>query len=292
MYKAVPRGFCSGCGRRFRSFEVIPFVFIASIVFAAKKISRIYRDSYERSWRAIMSKLGRLLFGATVLGVAAATVYYYLEETSKDSFCDIDDDDEIFADDDIDEDKDAEDAGAEAEADADAEEEEEASEEAKKSDYEERAAKVKAAASRTYTTIKQGSSQAYTRIKEAIGPKGETVLEVVGETAGKMKDVFADGAVKVKEALQEPEEDIFDEDFKEVADDDLDTAEAKAIDDAVAEELAEDAADAAAEAVDAAAEAVEDAVEEAGEAAEEIAEKFEQEPDKVEELFDDGKTEA
>ena len=90
-----------------------------------------------------------------------------------------------------------------------------------------------------------------------------------------MKDVFADGAVKVKEALQEPEEDIFDEDFKEVADDDLDTAEAEAIDDAVAEELAEDAADAAAEAVDEAAEAVEDAVEEAGEAAEEIAEKFE-----------------
>ena len=27
-----------------------------------------------------MSRLGRLLFGCTVLGVTAATVYYYLEE--------------------------------------------------------------------------------------------------------------------------------------------------------------------------------------------------------------------
>jgi hypothetical protein len=43
-----------------------------------------------------MSRLGRLFFGATVLGVAAATVYYYLEENSKDSYTDLDDDDDLF----------------------------------------------------------------------------------------------------------------------------------------------------------------------------------------------------
>ena len=136
-----------------------------------------------------MSKLGRLLLGSTILGVAAATVYYYLEETSKDSICDADED--IFSDE-YEEDED--------EAVTRSIEEEIAQDEAKKADYEETAARVKAAASRTYTTIKEGSSEAYTRIKEAIGPRGETVLEVVGETAGRMKDVFADGAVKVKEA--------------------------------------------------------------------------------------------
>ena len=62
-----------------------------------------------------MSRLGRLFFGATVLGVAAATVYYYLEETSKDSYCDIDDDDELFNDDEFEETDEAEDAGEAAE---------------------------------------------------------------------------------------------------------------------------------------------------------------------------------
>ena len=42
-----------------------------------------------------MSRLGRLLFGCTVLGVTAATVYYYLEEKEKEFV--LDDDDDIFA---------------------------------------------------------------------------------------------------------------------------------------------------------------------------------------------------
>ena len=66
-----------------------------------------------------MSRLGRLFFGCTVLGVAAATVYYYLEENSKDSVCDVDDD--LFDDDED-----------ETEADQAAEEVEEDAEEVKK----------------------------------------------------------------------------------------------------------------------------------------------------------------
>jgi hypothetical protein len=104
-------------------------------------------------WRIKMSRLGRLLFGCTVLGVTAATVYYYLEEQAKNSVLDDDDDifNDDFDDDDFDEDDDSDDTV--------------------KSDQEETAAKVKAAATRTYTTIKNGSTEAIHVLKKRSAPR-------------------------------------------------------------------------------------------------------------------------
>jgi hypothetical protein len=126
-----------------------------------------------------MFRLGKLLFGLAVAGVTAATVYSYLDESSKAAEDDFDEDL-----DDIDEDG------------GDEEEEEDPAE------------RFITAANRTYTTIKASSADAMAKVREAIGPKGEEVLDVVNETAGKVKTVVADSAARVKDILAEEESDL------------------------------------------------------------------------------------
>ena len=128
-----------------------------------------------------MFRLGKLLLGLAVTGVAAATVYNYLDEKSKKTGDEFNDD---FP-------------------------EEEAEEDPTE--------KFKTAATRTYTTIKAGSEEAMAKVREAIGPKGEEVLDVVGETAGKVKEAVVDSATRVKDILQEEEGKIDNEVVEEAA---------------------------------------------------------------------------
>lgn len=127
-----------------------------------------------------MFKLGKFLIGVAAAGITAATVYNYLEESSKS---------------DVDEFEDDLSENVEEENDA--------------------AERFKTAATRTYTTIKAGSADAMAKVREAIGPKGEEVLDVVGETAGKVKEAVVDSATKVKDILTEEDGGIDDEVLKE-----------------------------------------------------------------------------
>ncbi len=114
-----------------------------------------------------MGKLSKLIFGGALAGLTAATVYFYLDETMKESVCDADDPEAAPAD------------NTEA---------------------------LKRAAGRTYTMIKDGTDEAFVRVREAIGPKGNEVMDVAVDTASRVKSVFSDTAGKVRDILQDEED--------------------------------------------------------------------------------------
>ena len=155
-----------------------------------------------------MGKLSKLILGSALAGLTAATVYFYLDETMKESVCDADD------------------------PEGDAPDNTEA---------------LKRAASRTYTMIKDGTDEAFVRVREAIGPKGNEVMDVAVDTASKVKSVFSDTAGKVRDILQE-EEDLTPEEAEAVEEAVAEEAEATiAAEEAEAAEAMEEAETEAAE---------------------------------------------
>lgn len=92
-----------------------------------------------------MGKLSKLIFGSLLAGAAAAGVYYYLDQTSKESVCDADDPDEVPA------------------APLDPE-------------------NVKKAAERAYTTIRRGTQETVTRVRDAFTAKAEELEEEINDT--------------------------------------------------------------------------------------------------------------
>ncbi len=206
-----------------------------------------------------MAKFGKFVVGCAVVGAAAASVYHYLEQNSKSSVCDVDEQDDDFA-------EETEETAGEEDA-------------------------FTQAASRTYTTLKTGADEAMAKVKEAIGPKGESVLNVVGETAGKVKDVVVDSTIRIKDIVQEKPEDEDPENAVPEDDTFADEAEAEEETAEVTEEV-EACADAAAEVAEAA-QAAQTAEETAEDTAEEVADfadvsnAFAQKADKVEKFFDE-----
>ena len=112
-----------------------------------------------------MGKLGKFLVGCSVIGAAAAGVYYYLEKTS-----------------------------GKASADADSQ-----TERTSPIDVE----AVKEAADRAYTTIRHGTDETIAKVKEAIGPKGEEVAAAAQETAEKVKEAAEELKEAAKDAAEE-----------------------------------------------------------------------------------------
>lgn len=168
-----------------------------------------------------MGKFSKLLLGTALFGVAAAGVYEYLKQTSKESAP-------------VPEgpaaDRRAESAEAEAEAvDAEAEAAEaetakadaevgEDKAEANGAEAQEGAGRtleeqVQEFAERAYTTIKTGAGEAadkvrtevWPKVREKIGPKGEDILHVMGETAVHFKDTAVDSAGQVRDILSREE---------------------------------------------------------------------------------------
>ncbi len=201
-----------------------------------------------------MAKFGKFVVGCAVVGAAAASVYHYLEQNSKSSVCDVDEQDDDFA-------EETEETAGEEDA-------------------------FTQAASRTYTTLKTGADEAMAKVKEAIGPKGESVLNVVGETAGKVKDVVVDSTIRIKDIVQEKPEDEDPENAVPEDDTFADEAEEETAEVAEEVEACADAAAEVAEAAQTAEETVEDTAEEVADFAD-VSNAFAQKADKVEKFFDE-----
>ena len=98
-----------------------------------------------------MGKLSKLIFGSLLAGAAAAGVYYYLDQTSKESVCDADDPDEVPA------------------APLDPE-------------------NVKKAAERAYTTIRRGTQETVTKVRDAFTAKADELEDEISETVKEFLD--------------------------------------------------------------------------------------------------------
>lgn len=142
-----------------------------------------------------MKKFSKLVAGAAVLGAAAYGVYSYLNKLEEDF---------DYEESDIELEPAGEEAAEDAADDVTA--------------VDEAAETFKQAANRAYTTIQHGSKQAMDKVKEAVGPKGEEVLSEVGVAAKEMGKTVVESATKIREILQEKDEELPEEDAKELTD--------------------------------------------------------------------------
>lgn len=142
-----------------------------------------------------MKKFSKLVAGAAVLGAAAYGVYSYLNKLEEDF---------DYEESDIELEPLSEEAAEDAADDVTA--------------VDEAAETFKQAANRAYTTIQHGSKQAMDKVKEAVGPKGEEVLSEVGVAAKEMGKTVVESATKIREILQEKDEELPEEDAKELTD--------------------------------------------------------------------------